>query len=842
MEIVSLGRLPAGSLLWQPRPDAWMFTFACKATFTLRPGQSPLAPEQEPFLLVDRHWSDDPARSLFAPTDLVPIRPRADVVLVGEAYAPSGQPVRSLVARLVVVDIDKAVEVHGARWFTQDGVLQEGSPFSRMPLLWERAAGGPDTPNPRGISAEERDARGRRALPNLQPPGMLVAYPEDSIEPIGFGPIAPAWPTRRQRLGRYAPTWSDRDWIHQPLPPDLDATYFNVAPRDQQTQQIRADERLALDNLHPEHPHLVTSLSGHLPRAFVQRPGGLPQPVAVRADLLWIDTARGLCTLTWRGQIPLEHPQEEGRVLVALEEPGQPLSWSELERLAAAPRSSGEVLSLADDARRPLDPTATIAAEILDEAAEEEAATSTLLGPLNQPERPILPFGSPSPAPPASAAPAQRLEGTPFAPAAPPAVAPPPMAPSRLVDVAPPSLAAPLPWSADMGPPPPSVAPPRLVDMAPPALAAPPPWLADMAPPPPSVAPPRLVDMAPPPPPPPVAPLQVRPAAPRTFGEAAMEAAASSLGAAAAPPAVLGASSAAAVADAPWTPPRDLPAPGPVSAPAVRPGVQPTDEARERIELIWFDPDSLPRFRRQPPWRALIKQLEGKRLDKELDDAVLSDDPMQIEDRREVFEILAHASATDAGGLGEALEAAERDDGKFVPPLRLLAGDLLFPFAEIETLKTTVAVATLFQGNDDGLKGAVASAQEMLKLPELQSVPAAAEGLTARIREAWTQGKRPVPHAYLDTQTERALLEQRSYQRRKIFGGKHVRALLQPAGSQELVPAYLPEDLADALPMYARFKARLIAELQVQADQHESHPAALRVLALARATPSLRRR
>ncbi|WP_438002368.1 DUF2169 domain-containing protein [Sorangium sp. So ce185] len=805
-----------------------MFTFACKATFTLRPGQSPLAPEQEPFHPVDRHWSDDPARSLFAPTDLVPIRPRADVVLVGEAYAPSGQPVRSVVARLLVVDIDKAVEVHGPRWFTQEGVLQEGSPFSRMPLLWERAAGGPDTSNPLGISAEQRDSRGRRALPNLQPPGMLVAYPEDSIEPIGFGPISPAWPTRRQRLGRYAPTWSDRDWIHQPLPPDLDATYFNVAPRDQQTQQIRADERLVLDNLHPEHPHLVTSLSGHHPRAFVQRPGRLPQPVPLRADLLWIDTARGLCTLTWRGQIPLDHPQEEGRVLVALEEPGQPLGWSELERLAAAPGSSGEEFSLADDARRPLDLTGTI--EVLDEAAEEQVATGTLLVPLKQPGRPILPFGGPSPAPPAppaSAAPAQRREGTPFAPAAPPAVAPPPVAPPRL---------------ADMALPPPPLAPPRLVDMAPPSLAAPPPRLADMAPPPPPVVPPRLVDAAPPPPPPPVAPLQVRPAAPRTFGEAAMEAAASSLGAAAAPPVVLGASSAAAVADVPRTPPRDQPAAGPVSAPAVRPGAQPTDEARERIELIWFDPDSLPRFRRQPPWRALIKQLENKPLDKDLDDAVLADDPMQIEDRREVFEILAHASATDAGGLREALEAAERDDGKFVPPLRLLAGDLLFPFAEIETLKTTVAVATLFQGNDEGLKGAIASAQEILKLPELQSVPVAAEGLTARIREAWTQGKRPVPHTTLDTQTERALLEQRSYQRRKIFGGKHVRALLQPAGSQELVPAYLPEDLADALPMYARFKARLIAELQGQADQHESHPAALRVLALARTTPSLRRR
>ena len=71
---------------------------------------------------------------------------------------------------------------------------------------------------------------------------------------------------------------------------------------------------------------------------------------------------------------------------------------------------------------------------------------------------------------------------------------------------------------------------------------------------------------------------------------------------------------------------------------------------------------------------------------------------------------------------------------------------------------------------------------------------------------------------------------------------KHLRALLQPIGSQELVPAYLPEDLAEALPMYARFKVRLIAELHVQGDQHETYNAALKVFALARVTPSLRRR
>src|SRR5262245_33978525 len=144
MDVVSLSPLPVASLLWQPRPGAWMLTFACKATYILRPGESELAPEQQPLHEDDRHWSDEPAWSLYAPRDVVPIRPRADVVVVGHAFAAGGAQVRSLVARIVVADIDKAVEVVCDRMFTQDGALHEGQRFTKMPLLWERAGGGPD--------------------------------------------------------------------------------------------------------------------------------------------------------------------------------------------------------------------------------------------------------------------------------------------------------------------------------------------------------------------------------------------------------------------------------------------------------------------------------------------------------------------------------------------------------------------------------------------------------------------------------------------------------------------------------------------------------------------------
>ena len=48
------------------------------------------------------------------------------------------------------------------------------------------------------------------------------------------------------------------------------------------------------------------------------------------------------------------------------------------------------------------------------------------------------------------------------------------------------------------------------------------------------------------------------------------------------------------------------------------------------------------------------------------------------------------------------------------------------------------------------------------------------------------------------------------------------------------MPAYLPEAAAKALPLFLRFPARVIAEVHPREDEVEEHPAALRVLALAR--------
>src|SRR4051812_20383248 len=110
MEVFSLCALRTASLTWRRRND-WALTVVCKGTFNLRPGVSSLADEQEHPNEDDNHWNDDPARSLYAASDLVPFKPRCDVALVGKAFAPGHEAVTSLVTRLAVASIDKRIEV-----------------------------------------------------------------------------------------------------------------------------------------------------------------------------------------------------------------------------------------------------------------------------------------------------------------------------------------------------------------------------------------------------------------------------------------------------------------------------------------------------------------------------------------------------------------------------------------------------------------------------------------------------------------------------------------------------------------------------------------------------------
>ncbi|MEP7121506.1 MAG: DUF2169 domain-containing protein [Byssovorax sp.] len=706
MEVVSLSALPVDSVAWQPSPGATTLTVICKATFTLDPGESPLAAEQQPITDEDR----------------VASRPAAGIVLVGPGFPHGDHPGRAPVAHIVVGDVDSKLEIQAETHFDEE-----------------------------------------------------------------LGPLS----------------------------------------------VIRADERLLLENLHAEHPRLLTRLPGVRPFAFLDRLGA-PQRFGFEADTLWIDTARALCTLTFRVAIPLRSADEQGTVLVLLAQAGQEPTWADIppRRL---PMISIEDLARGDEIEGPIDdvegPLDDPDPDRDDDAAndfegEHQASLPTQRPPaltlpfdlslvdLKQPE---LPFPAraeaPTPPPPPSETKVTASQTTalpfrasptgigiaiPSAPIAAPSTALPPPIP-------PPRHSEPVKFGA------PPIAPPRAVE---PHFAAQP----ITAPPPPMPAPPLQMPAPPPqmpaPPPPMAAPVSA--ASARASGG-------------------FFASAAAAAASEPRFARVPEPAPAPAKAGAPRPS-SPKLEPEGAIQLVFYDPESMPRIRRTPRWRSILLDLEKRPPDPDLEDPAFAKDPSEVEDRREIFEVLARGAPCIAIEINEALVAAVRDDGKLVPPLLLASGELQLPFDEIETLRATVTTVTPLAGNDENLRASIDIARQFLAIPGLATAPAVAEGLTARIREAWNQGKRMVAPGYLDAQTERALTEQRHYQKRTVFGGTHLRALLHAGGSSP-IPTYLRESVAKVLPLYARFKVRVVVEVHLQIDPYETHQAALRGLALARVSP-----
>lgn len=887
MDVRSLSSLRVGSLLWQPRPPTWELAVVCKATFALMPGTSALADEQEAINEHDDHWDDDPARGVRAPGDLVPGKLRADVTLVGNAYAPGGKPVRSLTARMLVGDVDKSIEVWCDRTFLQDGTLQEGPRFTRMRLTWERAAGGPGTMNPAGVRHDARDAYNRRALPNLQPIGIHVSDIDDFIEPVGFGPIAASWPTRAER--RTMPAMQGGG--SQPESSDL--AFYNAAPLDQQPETLRANERIVLENLHPQHARLVTNLPGIKPAALVERGRGAAVWLAMRPDTLWIDADRGIATLTWRGRLPLARPDEPGRVLVALEEADRKRTIPDvmtqaMSVLRTTPELETEAPTDADDDDDPfMSNTVTISGPIPDAPAPAQGSVMPF-----KPVAPNAPRGRATQQGPEGGLPFQRAAspGVPPSSAPRPAPSPPPPPASRPAQQARPAQPS---WSSisppggrDMpppapvappgpvvAPPVPIVAPPPVPGMSPPApvMAPPVPVMAPpapvMAPPPvPVVAPAPAPVLSPPPPvpapaaampafvmPQPVRPTQpemARPESPWALGptpapplpdtaSSARDASSSSPGARGGVAAkdageggALGASNEAAAAARPWTALRRDQAPVAVT-PAADEAVKPMI-VRELLQLVWFDAPTVPRIRRVASWKKLLEELAKKPADKALDDPMAGKEAWEVEDRRELLEVLANGDRIDGQGAQDALLDAVRDDGKYAPPLALFACELETPFDEIAALKATVTVAAPLAGpSDESLRTSVEAADKFLTRSNLESAPAAADGLSTQIREAFAREKKGLPEGSIDGQVERAMLAGRHYQKRDVLGDKHLRALVWLPEEQQPLVAYVPQVVANRLPLAKRFRARLIAEIHPSQDPFEKRDEALRVLALA---------
>ena len=259
----SVAVMPRENLKGEPR-----LTVIVKGTFGIASGEAaPVAEQQLPVFDTDQHYDDDPQATVRLETDMVPFKPRTDVVAVGHAYAPRGLPATQVDARLRVGNLDRTIRVFGDRkWLFSTSLagvpkMSFPQPFESMELRYERAFGGIDSAaaaycaeNLAGvgfIGAKTKASVHEKPLPNLEDPHELIVSWDSRPKPVGFGFYGRGWQPRLQFAGTYDDEYREK---HAPdLPSDFAYDIYNGAHPDLQIAgYLRGHEEVELENLMPD--------------------------------------------------------------------------------------------------------------------------------------------------------------------------------------------------------------------------------------------------------------------------------------------------------------------------------------------------------------------------------------------------------------------------------------------------------------------------------------------------------------------------------------------------------------------------------------------------------------
>lgn len=300
-----------------------------KGTFMIgNDGTTTLAEEQEPFVYADAHYGDPGMTSIKYECDFAPFKPRTDVLVNGHAYAPGGKPVKKMTVSLEVGRVKKEVLVLGDRLWERGlfGLTASSPlPFTKMPLVYERAFGGSDHThkdqkkqgtelrNPVGVGFHKHSDAGfikDTPLPNLEVPGQSISSWSDTPAPAGFGHLGRGWQPRITFAGTYDDQWlKDRFPF---LPENFDQQYFQSAPLDQQVPHLRGGEIIRCLNMNESGSLMFELPESEIPVTFYFRDREAKPDMKLDTVMIEPDFPRVL--FTWRTSVPL------GRKLHALRE------------------------------------------------------------------------------------------------------------------------------------------------------------------------------------------------------------------------------------------------------------------------------------------------------------------------------------------------------------------------------------------------------------------------------------------------------------------------------------------------------------------------------------------
>lgn len=228
---------------------------------------------------------------------------KGEVLVWGRCFTPNGEPRVASQAGIQVGGITKTLNIFGDRYWKRAGgtvqVITDPEPFTEMPLSYERAFGGTGfekNPLGRGMTPVlSPSGQEIFPLPNIESAERLIGSPSDRPEPAGFAPFDFTWPQRAKKLGTYDNRWLQERWPS--YPDDMDWTYFNAAPEDQQMDRFfEGREQIVIRNMHKKKPVIESRIPALRQRCFLnqledmkKKEGGrIFREVTTRIDTIWL--------------------------------------------------------------------------------------------------------------------------------------------------------------------------------------------------------------------------------------------------------------------------------------------------------------------------------------------------------------------------------------------------------------------------------------------------------------------------------------------------------------------------------------------------------------------------
>lgn len=254
--------------------------------------------------------------------------------------------------------------------------------------------------------------------------------------------------------------------------------------------------------------------------------------------------------------------------------------------------------------------------------------------------------------------------------------------------------------------------------------------------------------------------------------------------------------------------------------------------AGDPVILLYLHRPAMVRIVRKPLWQAIVDALECEKIDPETDDPLLSNDPTEILEQTRASAILKQGRSIDQIMALNQLQAAANRPGRFAAPLETFEGELEIAFDEIDMLRARLAMSSPAAAGDERLQTAITSARRLLESADTAYAVPLVRQYGEEVRQAYVAGKHSPRIEEMEMLVVRSMLERRLYQKRTVLGGEHLYARLHEAGQSKPLVVYIPAEAGPFLPLSARFRCRMIAEIHFGQDERESSLLALRCVAV----------